>query len=235
MGSSTVLPTSLLLDHASWTIGGGAATKTAALNDGTDATYLSNLHLINNYIYFNMGVPTIPTGARITGVSIKYRALSNNGNTFVNVPVFQAFKKGTSIVANRTNLSQSYALDNAIHDVVGAPFSTTSGGTLIDDLDLTTVSIGIVDLAYPAAGGTQLLYSMSLVYTYNELPTVSGVAIDSVAKANPKVSWTYADPDGDVQQSYQCLIVDSLSTDSHGRAAGATNFDPTDQRSRHEQ
>src|SRR5688572_18981452 len=102
MGTVEVLPDLMVLESGSRTLGGGAVSSLAALNDASDTTYIQAAgNLSQKWTgWFRFAVPSIPAGATIRHVQLKHRYSHNTSATpgherFVSVSILVGRQSGT--------------------------------------------------------------------------------------------------------------------------------------------
>ncbi len=186
----------------STTIGGGAATRHAALNDNSDSTYISG-GIFATPSDIGFVEPTIPTGGTVKRVTLRARvAKVGTGQS----SLYWAIKDGTTTLKD-----------------VG------SSGQNVSNTSITTITLGYVDRTTPvtalvASIATLNAYVYELYFdtTYVAKPVVTPyLPTGTLTNANvPTVVWTDTlDSDGGDQGFYIAKIFSSAQY-------GAGGFDP---------
>lgn len=163
----------------------GAANAQTALSDASDASYITSPSI--GAITLSFANPTIPVGSTIISVQVIYRSLvSTNQNMTVTVSSTR-----TSTFAQKKT--------GAITTNNGPVLASIGGALSITDINNLKVQI--------AEANPSRTHEISVVVTYNAPPTVTGTTPSGViGLAQPTWSFTYADPEGDLQVLTQSRI-----------------------------
>lgn len=212
MGIVTIKPDATISYDNAPTLTGGASTH-AVWADTNDGTYTAD----HSNLLVSFANPSIPSGAKITSVQLWVnvkRGATYNGNVFLyfnqsnaDPQGFTPFVVGAQVPANQ---SPGIWFTGAAHtrNRLGAAWSVADLNALQftawDDTPASTIRI------------TEVLVNI----TYNERPTVSAVLPSTVTTTTrPTITWTYTDPDGDLQERARVKIFSSAEY-------GAGGFDP---------
>ncbi len=146
------------------------------------------------------GIPSIPAGAQLKQAQIKYEAQYITPNT---PPQWTFQMTGASGYTSSTVATVDRDTNNT------SPVNPATGAATLPAVDistLTTAPFGVTITA-PLNNVDTRLYAVGLDIFYNQAPTVTSVSASSNT-LTPTVSWTYADPEGDLQERYQWTLAD---------------------------
>lgn len=193
------------IDNAGVWVTVGAGSAHAALNDNSDASYVRPSEDPatpgSSGLRISFGTFALPAGAQVRSVQAWLRFMTNvNGGTY-----------GLSLIG----------ADGAAYNDAAAYTPNTietramPAHTLSPDGDAWTQAD--IDALKTWMGGWAIMFYVTLRYyeqgidvTYNERPTATVTApTEGGTIANttaPSVAWTYADPDGDVQERFRVRV-----------------------------
>lgn len=211
MGTVTLVPDALVTQKGSFTLGGGAVSTLAALNDGSDATYVQAAGTLAASWSATYRFPAlaIPAGAVVQSVAARIRYSNANylndyemiqpESIAVGKPVGTATTFYTFTSGEHPTL---WAESSTVTPWTGAPRTQGYDGQYLGKLLLTTgarLYAGVVT-ARNTVHNLARIQALELIVTYNELPTVTvqqptGV----VGVSRPPVAWTHTDPEDDPQ------------------------------------
>lgn len=230
MGVQTLRPNATVQQGAYTTIVGGG-TAHGNLGDGTEAGTADGTAIditASGYdatrgLILDFATPTIPAGARITGVRVRFRARDNSGYPF------DSLLRARPRVINTAGTA--YAEGTGASSNWGATSLTTYNGayeTLTPHgLEWTTTDLANLQVLVTAQtqffGSGGRVSEVWLDVQYNEQPTttVTAPTEGSVQGTNyPTLGWTYSDPDGDALNAVQVKVFTSAQYSAGG-------FDPS--------
>lgn len=215
MGQVEVYPDQIIQEFGSRTLGGGAASTLAALNDASDTTYIQAAGTMTTgwRIYCRYPIPSIPAGAAIRYVQhrIRYSHATRSSTTYeyfqpvtvlVGRPkgttsaVFDAYAPGERLVPALGTSVKQVTFPARPKDYSGKYFLGERAQMLSGRYWWASAQI-----TRKTAVNTARLYSLSLVVTYDERPTInllnpSGVEV----VGRPPWDWEYNDAEGIAQQ-----------------------------------
>lgn len=175
----------------------GAANAWTATSDNTDASYLTSPGPgIEGSYAFGLDASGLADSVIVQNVSIRIRYEKTSGNVDTQAITLYdpVTKKGTSF---------HYLVTDAVPTSHSGPLWVSLGGQQITRAVLDRMVI------YGAVQPGLRLYQIFVDVNYNEAPTPtfdSPVASDVLGLANPPVSWTYDDPEGDPQSRYHLIV-----------------------------
>lgn len=230
----TLQPNSTL-QLGSWSVV-GAGSASAALSDGSDATYVQLpsgiCRLETQVCRLGFPTPTLPAGAQIYSVGIRRRIQSVVAGS--DIPLCYHWLRtssGTIQVAGQNILPLKQFFNSP------CPTSPTTATWTVENVVTVTTGPGgqpwtlanLTGIAYDLGRGdasTTSALRVSEVYldiTYQQLSTVTVTAPTStIADTRPTVKWTYASPDSQPQQAYQVAVYTLAQTLATGFSSFVT-------------
>lgn len=214
--TTAVLRPNATVSSVSWTRVGGAASNHATLNDDLDSTYLEEQGATATTT-LDFGTVAIPSLAQIRAVTARIRAVlpaAGAAQTFgwtVSVP------SDTGGYVNHSQDTVSLNGSEAISTYVG--LARTSGPVsawsqaLLDGIRLTVTCSPYVST------NKARVHEAYIDVLYNEAPVATQTSGASQATSQPVVTWTYSDPEGDLQERYWVKVFSVA-------VAGAAGFNP---------
>lgn len=232
MGTVTLVPDALVTQKGSFTLGGGAVSTLAALNDGSDTTYVAAAGTLATSWTATYRFPAlaIPAGAVVQSVAARIRySHANYLNDYemiqpeaiaVGKPVGTATTFYTFTSGEHPNLWDE---GSTIRPWTGAPRSQGYDGQYLGKLLFEKTGARLyagVTTARNTVHNLARIYALELIVTTNELPSVTvqqptGV----VGVSRPPVAWTHTDPEDDPQVIGHVKFYTSTQV-------GAGGFDP---------
>lgn len=215
------------------TIVGGAGSAHAALSDGSDSTYIqiSGLCRLDSQVCrVGFPLPTLPTGAQIYSVTLRRRIQTVVLTPTQTPPVCNHwFRTLTGLI----EIAGQAQLVNKTYFTSPCPVATTSAWTTETVATLYTAPDGsgwtldnLTGFSYDIGRGdsdTSTYLRISEVYldiAYQQASAVTVTApTGTVTSTRPTVTWTYASPDSQPQQSYAVGVYTAAQV-------AATGFSP---------
>lgn len=142
VGAQSLAPTATLA-NGTWTIGGGSASRHAALADESDSTLIIMGDTTASVARFTLASATDP--ARSTGHVIRLRALSSNGTGTIRVALYEGatVRKAFTSLGSLTSSAAAYAVTlsgaeaDAITDYTGLELRIEGTATLAQNVQVT--------------------------------------------------------------------------------------------------
>lgn len=204
-----------------WVINGGAASRSAAISDASDLTFLSGIAAnINTAYVFDFATVALPALALVRSITM-YARIKVSNPADIDLVWGVLYHTGSSYYYwESPHQTPSSAVITAhtfgtitTAPVVGGPITQA----IIDSL------AGSIGFQSPLGAGSINIYDAWVEVRYNRAPvtTVTGPveASNVVDTTRPTVTWTYADADGDVQERYRVKIFSAAQY-------GAGGFNP---------
>lgn len=236
MGVIEIFPDLLVEETGSKTLT-GAASSLLALNDVSDASYITAAGTVAQSWYgaFRMGSFAIPAGAVVSRVQMKMRysnAVKLNDTVEIIGPLsilVGRFTGGRHAFLGYTTgerFPSFSGLTTPVQEWIG-PYraSDFDGNDYLNELLQTPNArlYGSFSLRRNWPYNQARIYSGSLLVHYNEAPTVTlNTPTGTINVSRPTFTWSFSDPDGDEQVVYELAIYDSVT-------AALPGFTPDDQ------
>jgi hypothetical protein len=218
MGTQTLRPLTRTI-NAMTDVG---ATGPTVVNDNLDSSYIEKvissggLSGMQSGSMYYVSAYTIPTNSQIRSLTPRFRQSSTNtatlslyayvgrvdasvgflGNSFLPVPV-------TSSITTQTGQS----MPTRPQDGQAWQASDVSAGDIV---------IGVQMSRSDTSAATVRVYEMYLDVLYNEAPVATPASAFTASTSRPTVTWTYSDPESDVQERYRVKIFDATTASAGG-------------------
>lgn len=212
----------------------GAATVHAALSDASDGSYIqsgSSLATVKQQLmYVVFSDLNLPAGAVIEYVQPVIRERHAAGSGWMTVTEITARNNsGTHKTAWSQAQIGANPADNAFRNTNGPIFTKAADGTEWSDCDDSTFTAVLAwgpnwyETYYSTIAIPPALSKVSLNVAYR-LPggTVVNEPGGPITDPRPPVGWET----GNTQEAYRVVVVAVGTTDSSGRTAGSSSFDP---------
>lgn len=226
----TTRPNATIQLGSGWSVVGAGGVAHTATADEVDTTYVQSTvrcRLDSQVLKLALGDIAIPAGSKIFSVRMRIRTERVTG--FVIQPlcifIFVALVIRAAFTVNITVLIK-LSLSFLVPRTVTTGWTTNDQPALLqhpDGGEWTQDSFNAhqFHIAREALGGPLRISAVYADVTYNERPvgTATGPTGTVTDTTRPLVSWTYADLDGDRQQSYSVRVFTAAQY-------GAVGFDP---------
>lgn len=217
MATVTVRPSGTDVANG-WAAVGGAGTLHGVTSDNSDASYVSGAAATGFSFELLFTNPTIPTGAQVRTVTLRFRVSQTSGSRRFSAQVIDSGDVLASIVTPTST----------IQTFTGPAWSSSPQGDAWTTADMATfAATGGLRVVMEALDGLAAnnfrVYELYVDVLYNERPvaTVTAPAEASTVTndSQPTVTWTYSDPEGNAQERYRVKVFNAAQY-------GAGGFDP---------
>jgi hypothetical protein len=198
----TLRPDALYSGGSGWTFGGGATTIYGATSDSADATYAMSAGTVAKLTFTDL--TTVPVGAQIRSVACRLR-VAGNSVALYSLTMYRlgSTKRHTWTAGSKPGTLATVSFQPQANDVGGGPWTVDLVNRISIEITATTTAVHFVELY--------------LDVVYNEIPVVSSVGpTGSLTTQTPVVTWSYSDPDGDVQERFQVRVFPTATVSAAG-------------------
>jgi hypothetical protein len=223
VGTVEVLPDLLVKENntSGRTLGGGAGSVLAALNDASDSTFITAAGTLAQSWegWFRFAQPSIPAGAVITHAQLRIRYSHNTSATpgherFHPVTVLVGRQSGSNHLYDMFTPGEVFVNYSLLTSVQQATFPLRnkdwSGKFFLGEryhMLMGRRLYGTLKVSRRIANNQARVYSFSLVLTYDEKPVVNLLnPSGSIPVARPPVDWTHEDPEARPQDGFDLRI-----------------------------